>query len=407
MPNIASKIRLYPTEIQEKKIKSSVGCSRFLYNLMLDERIKVYEELKSDKERLYSYKYKTEKQYKEEYPFLSDASSRALQQSRIDLESAFKNFYTGLKKNKKVGFPKFKKKSKVKWSYREPQVNGNAIEIKNNKIKLNKLGWVKFRGLNSSIADKIKSVTIEIGRDGKYYASVLYEADEVRKKQRIGSNIVGVDLGLKEFITVSNGEMIKGIDLKPLDRKIDQANRHLSRKKYGSNRYGNQRIKLNRLYTKRNNIQNHFFWSLANKLCRENQSIAIENLNVSGMVRNKKLSRSIHKISWSNFVTKLKQKSIEYGTNIYEAEMFFPSSKLCSSCGTLKEDIKLSDRTYTCDCGYTQDRDVNAAINLRNKFMSVEYTDYRRGEIVRPVRIVYDPKGSFYETSTEIKEVCV
>jgi putative transposase len=376
---------------------------------MLAERIEVYEKYKKDKDSLYAHKYKTEKEYKEMYPFLKDASSRALQQSRIDLDSAYKNFFKRIKKGKKgreVGFPKFKKKACSKWSYREPQVNNIAIEIKGNRLKLNKLGWLKFRGLNKSVSGKIKSVTIELGRDNKYYAAILYEIPETRKRKRKDNKFIGLDLGLKEFATTSAGEFIQGIHkyLTSIDSKINKANKYLSRKNQGSNRYNKQRIKLNRIYKKRSNIQQHFFWHLANKLCSENQAISIENLNVKGMKSNRKLSKAIHHVSWSKFPNMLKQKAVEYNTTIHEVERFFPSSKLCSCCGNLKNDLKLSDRNYTCDCGYTQDRDINAAINLRNEFFkntSTEYVDYKRGETVRPKQIIYNLSGSFSEAFTD------
>lgn len=412
MVNYASKIRLYPTQEQEQQIRKTIGCSRFIYNQMLSERIAVYENLKSDKEKLKLHKYKTEKEYKEIFPFLVDASSRALQQSRIDLEIAYKNFFKRLvkgKRGKDAGFPKFKKKGKVKWSYREPQLikgKSEAIEIKGNKIKLLKLGYVKFKGLNKhNPDDKIKSVTVEQGRDGKFYASILFESKEPRKNPRKGNNIIGMDLGLKDFVALSSGEIINGVHkrLKSLNQKIDKANKKLSKKTRGSNRYDKQRIKLNRIYKKRTYIQDHFFWSLANKLCSENKAIAIETLNISGMKKNRKLSKAIHQVAWYSFLTKLKQKADEYDTSIYEVGRFFPSSKLCPVCGSVKEALKLSDREYHCDCGYSQDRDISASINLRNEYLkniSAEFADYRRGETIRPKIVNFDLKGSFYETST-------
>jgi len=161
------KLRIYPNKKQSKRIDQSIGCCRFIYNQMLAERIEVYEKLKNDKEKLYKYKYKTEKQYKEEFEFLKFSSSRALQQSRVDLDSAYKNFYRNVKQGKKIGFPKFKSKSKVKWSYREPQVD-KEVEIKDNKIKLLKLKWVKIKGLNGRSYNRVNNVTITKTRSGKY-----------------------------------------------------------------------------------------------------------------------------------------------------------------------------------------------------------------------------------------------
>ena len=415
MSNKAYKIRLYPNKAQTELIDKTVGSVRFLFNQMLKERIDVYEKLRNDTEALKKYKYKTEKQYKQEYIFLSEVPSRALQQSRLDLDTAFKNFYRRIKQNKKQkGFPKFKKKSEDKWSYRDPQVwsqNTPAIEIKNNKIKLPKLSWVKFKGLDKNFSGKIKSVTIEKGRDDKYYASILVEKEKQDRKLRTGNEVTGIDLGLKEFVTLSNGEIINGIKdkFKELSNRIDKANKHLSRKAYGSNRYEKQRIKLNRLYKKRTNIQNHFFWHLSNHILSKSQAVVIEDLNVKGMVKNRRLSKAIHSVAWSSFIQKLKHKADEYGTDVFTVNRFFPSSKLCPSCGSLKENLTLKDRVYTCDCGYTQDRDINAAINLRNEYLtlynvSLESSDYRCGETIRPIKIDFDLKGSFDEASINLLE---
>jgi len=178
---------------------------------MLQERIDVYEKLKDDKEALYKYKYKTEKEYKEEFPFLKDVSSRALQQSRIDLINAYKNFYRRVKQGaKEVGFPQYRSKKKDKWSYREPQV-GTNIRIKNNRICLLKIGWIKFRGLSKNFNGRILNVTVEKIRADEYYASICVEQDsDDNKKERKGNDILGIDLGLKEFVVCSNGEIISG-----------------------------------------------------------------------------------------------------------------------------------------------------------------------------------------------------
>lgn len=421
--NKAAKIQIYPNKKQQNQIDITIGSVRFIWNQMLAERKAIYQELKGDKDQLYKHKYKTEKEYKEIFLFLKESSSRALQQSRMDLDIAYKNFFQSCKKGQKLsrrkdgeleGFPKFKKKGKDKSSYREPQIKNEkqtAINIQNNKLKLNKLGWVKISH-TPEIDGEIKSVTIEKGKDGKYYASVLFELKRESRKLRTGNGIVGVDLGLKEFVTLSDGQIIKGIHkevLEPINKKIDKTNQHLSRKNPGSNRHERQRLKLNRLYQKRGNIKSHFEWHLANHILRENQSVSIENLNISGMKKNRKLSQSIHNVSWYSFIMKLKQKAIEYGSDIFEVDRFFPSSKLCPECGNLKQDLKLSDRTYICDCGYSQDRDINASINLRNEYLrinniSLESSENGRGEFVKPKKIIFDLKGRFVEASTDYME---
>lgn len=408
----AVKVRLYPTSSQKLLIDKTIGCARFIYNQMLAERIKVYNDLKDDKDLLYKYNYKTEKDYKSEFEFLEEVSSRALQQSRGDLSIAYKNFFRRIKcKKEKGGFPKFKSKKKAKLSYREPQV-GKSIEIKDNKLKLLKLSWVKIKGLSFVIdSESIKNVTVSKTKSGKYFASVCYEKEN-KVKQRKFDNIIGVDLGLKDFAVCSNGEVITGIKgyFKILNKKIDKQNKHLSRKIYGSKNYEKALLKLNRLYEYRTNFLNHFQWALVNKLCNENQVIVIEDLAVRNMIKNRKLSKAIHNVNWSSFITKLKQKAEEYGSKIVVVDRFFPSSKICSSCGKIKEDLTLADRTYKCVCGNELDRDLNASINLRKLFLaknnlSLEYNDYNCGERLNPRKIIYNFAGTFEEAiKNEVNE---
>jgi putative transposase len=407
MVNKAYKIRLYPTKKQSTLMDKTFGCVRFIFNKMLDEKTSVYELLKNDKKKLYSHKYKTEKEYKVEFPWLSEVSSYALQQSRQDLENAYRNFFNSLKKRGKVGFPKFKSR-KDKLSYKEPQNNLNKktpmIYIKDKKIKLPKMGFIKFRGLSENFKGEIKSVTVTKEKTGFYYASILVEQDQVIRIRK-SNGIIGLDYGLKELITTSNGEHIKGIKdhLKNIEAKIIKQQKHLSRKQKGSNRKEKCRVKLAKLNAYKTNFQNHFFWNLANKLCNENQVIGIENLNIAGMLKNRKLSKAIYKTSWSSFVLKLEQKAKEYGTIVYKIDRFFPSSKTCSCCGAIKEDLTLADRVYKCDCGNEIDRDINAAINIKNLLidkLSLEYNDYKRGEKVRPKDLFYKSDGIFCEAFT-------
>jgi putative transposase len=193
-----------------------------------------------------------------------------------------------------------------------------------------------------------------------------------------------------------------------IEKKIIRQQKHLSRKNEVNKKLGIKdskrkekcRIKLAKLFQYKKDYQNHFFWHLANKLCSESQAIGIETLNVSGMIKNHKLAHSISYSSWSDFIIKLEQKAIDYDTKIVKVDRWFPSSKLCSKCGQLKKDLTLVDRVYRCDCSLEMDRDLNAAINLQNyvlKNLSLEYSDYRHGEDVRPTEIIYNSNGQFSE----------
>ena len=415
----AIKIRLYPNKKQQELIEKTFGCTRFIYNQMLAERIKVYDLLKDHKDSLYNYKYKTEREYKQEFEFLSEVSSRALQQSRGNLDVAYKNFYRRVKqKSKKVGFPKFKSKKKDKDSFREPQLlfkeskQNPAIEIKNNKIKLVKLEWVKFKGIKFELTpEEIRNVTVFKSNYGEYYASILYKKHK-KIKIREKNVVIGIDLGLKEFAVLSNGDIIKGIkkQLLEIENQIKKQQRHLSRKIVQNKKQGivnskkqeKCRVKLAKLHEYRANFQNHFQYTLIKYIFSEIQAgtVVLENLNVAGMIKNRSLSHSIFMSSWSSFTSKLEQKAGEYDSKVVKIDRFFPSSKLCSNCGQLKQDLTLVDREYICDCGFKMDRDLNASINIRNKFLkdnSLEYSENKHGEIVRPRELIYQSQGSFVE----------
>jgi putative transposase len=389
---------------QRKQIDNTIGSSRFIYNQILRERINVYDELKEDRDKLYNYRYKTEKEYKKEFPWLKEVSSRALQQSRGDLNNAFRNFFNNIKKGKKLGFPKFKSKHKSKWSYREPQVK-NQIRFQDNKLFVLKLRLIKYKGLSKGFSGAIKNVTITKTRSDKYFASLLVEKEYQDVKIRTGNQIQGLDLGLKSFIMSSNRTQYQGImkEILKIEKTSKRQQKHLSRKVKDSNRRNKCRIKLAKAYEYKTNKQRYYLWNLANQLCRESQAIVIENLNVSGMKRNRKLSHSIHLSNWSMFTNMLEQKAKEYGTHIYQVSTFYPSSKTCSACGEIKKELSLSDRQYNCSCGLSIDRDLNASLNLRNKYLkdfniSAEFVDNSRGEDIRLMKFNF--MSSLFEAIT-------
>jgi putative transposase len=398
MVNKAYKIRIYPNKSQCLQISKTIGCCRFLFNQMLAERILVYEQLKGNKESLKNYKYKTEKELKSKFSFLSDASSRALQQARINLESAYQNFFVG-----RCGFPKFKSKKKSVESYREPQVDG-CIEVKDNKIKLLKLGWVKLSYLPKDFQGKIKSVTVSKNKINEYYVSILIEKELILKERKL-NKIIGLDLGLTWFCVSSKGELFEPIrtNLKSLERKVRFWQQKMSRQAKESFRREKTKIKLNKVYEKMKRLQSYYFWHLAGKLCSENQAIGLETLSINALKQNRRLSHSIHLISWGEFLTKLKQKAVEYGTNLYFAARNYASTKICYNCKARKEKMGLAERLYICDeCGYMKERDLNAALNLKDIIKnSSEYGENRRGEIVRPVKLKFNFAGSFGEVLTK------
>jgi putative transposase len=395
--NKAYKIRVYPTQNQQKQINQTIGSCRFVFNLMLAERKEVYENLKDNKEALKAYKYKTEKELKAEFQFLTIASSRALQQSRLNLITAYKRFFA-----ERSQFPKFKVKKKSAESYREPQVN-NCIEIKSNKIKLLKLGWVKLSYLPKDFTGQIKSVTVSKTKTKEYYVSILTEQQLIFKK-RTANETIGLDLGLSDFCITSKGEFFEPIQvpLKKLEKKAKFWQKKLVRQIWGSFRREKTKLKLNKVYEQMKRLKSHFGWHLANKLCCENQVISLESLMIDEMKKNRRFSHSIHLASWGEFLYKLKQKAFEYGTELHFAPRFFASSKICNNCKEKKISLSLAEREYFCEsCGYTQQRDINSAINLMELVIdSSEYGENRHRVIVSPVRFKFNFTGSFDEVLT-------
>lgn len=373
----AFKFRLEPNQEQQVLINKTLGCTRFLYNQMLNEKQTKYKS-KDDT------KLKTEKEYKLEYEWLKEVDSIALQQARIDLKTSYDNFFRLLKSGElqkevakrlaeaktpkqkekalNYGKPNFKSKHNPKNSYRTVNVN-NSIRVEENKIKLPKLGFVKFKK-SREVLGKIKSVTVSKNILNRYYISVLCET-EIQKLPTSNKEI-GIDLGLKEFCISSNNEFVSNPRyLRKSEEKLKKAQKILShRKKKGKNRFKQQK-KVFRLHEKIRNQRLDFLHKLSTKLINENQVICLEDLQVKNMVKNHCLAKSISDVSWSKFVELLKYKSDWYGRTLVQIDKFFPSSKTCSCCGNIKKDLTLKDREYNCSsCGLVIDRDYNAALNI-------------------------------------------
>lgn len=358
----AYKFRIYPNTMQKILLAKSFGCNRLLYNLMLNERISIYESLKDDKESLYKYKYTTEKSFKNQYDFMKEIDSISLQQTRRNLEQSYKNFF---KKTHK--FPKFKSKHN-KQSYKTVSTNGNIkIDFENHKIKLPTLTWIKYRDNRKFSPQNISSVTVSKTKSNKYFASILVE-EEIQQYDEL-NNILGIDLGIKDFIVTSSNDRFNfnKDKVKYYQKKIERYHKLLSRKQKGSNNRNRCKLKLAGLYEKLQNLKTDFFHKLSFKLINENQVINLEDLNINGMLKNHNLARQIATSSWRSFTSMLEYKANWYGRTINKIDRFFPSSKLCSSCGYKNSELKLSDRFWQCpQCKTIHDRDLNAAINIRN-----------------------------------------
>ena len=361
--NKGVKFRIYPNKEQENLILQTFGCCRLIYNKGLDMRNKAY---KNGEKTNYTQTSAMLTSLKKDnnFEFLKLVDSISLQQSLRDLDRAYQNFF-----KKRAKFPQFKSKHNNHQSYRTLN-QGNNISIVDNYLKLPKLGYVKVK--QSMEVDHINNVTIEKTPTGKYYA-VLNVDFEPEFKQNNDKSI-GIDVGLKEFYTDSNDDKVDNPKyLEKSEKKLKREQRRLSRKQKGSKNRNKQRIRVARVHEKVTNQRNDFLQKESTKLVRENQTIAIEDLNVRGMMHNHRLARAILSVSWSKFFTMLEYKATWYGNTIIRVPTFYPSSQTCSNCGMGNSLVKkLSVRKWECPfCHTVHDRDYNAAINILTKGLSL------------------------------------
>lgn len=356
MANKAFEFRIKPTEEQKILINKTFGCVRFIYNKMLGEKDSHYKETG---EMLNT----TPAQYKEEFPWLREVDSLALANGQLNLETAFKRFF----EDEKVGYPNYKAKHFSKRSYTTNLVNNNIV-ILDKHIKLPKLGLVKMikhREIPENY--KLKSVTVKQNRAGEYYVSILFFFEQnVEKVEPV--NVEGLDYSMKELYITSKGETPGKIDYYRQDEdKLAREQRKLSRMEVGSNNYNEQQKKIAKINLRIANRRKDARHKESCKIADCYDAVCIEDLNMKAMSQCLKFGKTVHDNGWGMFVNQLSYKLEERGKQLVKIDKWFPSSKTCSVCGKKKDDLKLGERTYICECGNILDRDINAAINIKNE----------------------------------------
>jgi putative transposase len=351
----AYKYRIYPTEKQKVLLEKHFGVCRFVYNLALETKIEAY------KKGLSLSRFDLQSQMvelKEDLPWMYEVNSQALCSSLLNLDLAYKGFFKG------GGFPRFKSKH-GKQSFLCPQ----GTKLNNGRLALMKFKEGIKINLSRVFEGKIKTTTISKTPTGKYFASILVDNSIDLPEKPKANKATGLDLGLNHFLITSEGEKIDNPrHLRAAMERLKVLQRRVSKKKKGSQ---NRKKAINRLAIQHERVNNKrldFLHKLSTKLVRDNQTdtICMENLAVKNMIKNHNLAQAISDVSWGKFLELVKYKCDWYGKNLMLIDRFYPSSKTCSDCGVINQDLKLSDRTWTCECGSVHDRDINAAINIRN-----------------------------------------
>ena len=356
----AYKFRIYPSEEQKIFFAKTFGCTRFIYNQMLADKISYYEKTKG-------MLHNTPAQYKEKYLWLKEVDSLALTNAQKNLETAYDNFF-------KIGFPKFKAKRKTKKAYTTNNVNNN-IKIVNNYLKIPKIKSLIKIKIHRNIPDnyKLKSVTISQSASGKYFASILFEYENqvIEKKSK---TFVGLDFSMHELYVDSEGIYANYPKYyRQAQLKLAREQRKFSKMEKGSKNREKQRIKLAIVHEKVANQRKDFLHKLSKKLIEKFDCVCIEDLNMKALSQVLNFGKSVMDNGWGMFVNFLDYKSKEVGKKLVKVGKYFASSQICSNCGYKNKEVKdLSIRQWKCpNCKVVHDRDINAAINIRNEGMRI------------------------------------
>lgn len=359
--NIAYHFRIYPNREQEVLLAKTFGCCRFLYNQMLNDKIREYE---ATKKMLRN----TPAMYKKAYPFLKEVDSLALANVQMHLEKAYKNFF----RDPKIGFPKFKSKHRSRKSYTTNVVNGN-IQVEDHQIKLSKLKWIRMKK-HRDIPEKycLKSVTISMEPSGKYYASLLYEKNDCENQAEEldyeDAKILGIDYAMHGMAVFSEDIQKENEGyFRKSEERLAREQRKLSHCVKGSNNYYRQKKRVALCHEKIRNQRKDFLHKLSHEMAETYDVVAVEDIDMKAMSQCMHLGKSVMDNGYGKFRELLEYKLTWRGKKLVRVDRFFPSSKKCCKCGSVKKELNLSDRVYFCTCGNRIDRDLNAAINIREE----------------------------------------
>ena len=378
------KVELKPTSEQVQIIEQTMGVCRYVYNMFIGTNRDNYRNGSQSYMSGYDFSKWLNNEYRKsnlDKLWIWEVSSKAVKKSIMNADTAYRNFIKG-----KTGFPNFKRRNGKPVSMYLPRNNAGDLKVERHKVKIPTLGWVRFKEYGY-VPQKAKAISVTITkRAGRYFASFLFEISIVNSVSKAQSESIGIDLGVKTFAVISDGKNYPNINksehARNLTRRLKREQRKFSRKihklkqrkeetankKCKRSNLDKQRLKVQRAYVKLVNKRHDYINKTVHEIVSARpEAITIEDLNVSGMMKNRHLSRAIAESEFYYFRTLLERKCREYGIELRIADRFYTSSKTCSRCGHIKKDLKLKDRVYECaECGLVIDRDYNAALNLRS-----------------------------------------
>lgn len=360
----AYRFKLEPNREQTSKLYQFAGCRRFVTNWGLARRIEHYKQTGKSLSYPSQAAELTQLKKSEDYPWLKETDAQSLQEALRDVERSFQNFFA-----KRARFPKFQSKKAGKFSFRIPQ----RVKVENGKVYCPKIGWIKIRQ-SQEIVGETKSAVFKRDSCGNWFVTLVSEFEMPDTALPPCEKPVGVDFGLKDFATLSNGDTVTSPRFfQQLARRLGKAQRKLSRAKRGSNRRAKARLKVAKVYRKIANSRADFVHKVSSNLVANFDHIGIEDLNVKALAKTKLRghAKSWHDAACGEFVRQLEYKAVWNRVRLVKVNRFFPSSKMCGACGVLNDTLKLSDRFWTCCCGVNHHRDLNAANNILSESLCV------------------------------------